>query len=135
MAKKIIKKKTKVDTSDPWTLTDEKGLLLSEACKLDKEKKDIEKRLKEIKEELNPILKNEGVYSNNAGDRVTVSFREKYTDVEPKELYNLMKKKKLVKFFWKSVKVGLTEAKKYNSEKEINDLRKKLDPIKALSFK
>jgi tetrahydromethanopterin S-methyltransferase subunit G len=132
MAKKIIKKKV-VQEKDPFLLTGNKALLLAEGCKIDKQKKDIEKRLKEIKDELELDLA--GEYSNSAGDRLNLSFTPRFTDPDPKEVYAIMKTKKLGKFFWKCIKVGLTEAKKYVSEKELNKLRKELDPIKRHSFK
>jgi tetrahydromethanopterin S-methyltransferase subunit G len=131
MTKKIIKPKEK--EPNPFMLSGEKALLVAEGCKLDKQKKDIEKRLTEIKKALD--FKKAGEYSNSAGDRIVVSIRDNYTNIVPKELYSTMKKKKLGKFFWGSVKVALTEAKKYLTEKEIDSLRKKLDPIKIYSFK
>ena len=128
-------KKKKTTNNDPYLLKGEEALLLAEACKLDKQRKDAEKRLKEIKKAFTD-LKEKGEYSNSAGDRVIVSFRDKYTEMEPKEVQKLLKSKKLGKYFWKCVKIALTETKKYLTEKEIDDLRTKLDPpIKAFSFK
>ena len=63
------------------------------------------------------------------------AYRDNYTDIEPKEVQKILKTKKLGKYFWKCVKVALTETKKYLTEKEIDNLRTKLDPIKAFSFK
>lgn len=132
MAKKLVKKK--VIDSDPFLLKGNDALLLAEACKLDKQRKDAEKRLKEIKASFQGLTQ-KGEYSNSAGDRVVVSYRDAYTDIEPKEVQKLLKTKKLGKYFFKCVKVALTETKKYLNEKEIEGLREKLDPIKAFSFK
>ena len=112
-----IKKKT--TDSNPYLLKGEEALLLAEACKLDKQRKDAEKRLKEIKKAFTD-LKEKGEYSNSAGDHVIVSFRDKYTEMEPKEVQKLLKSKKLGKYFWKCVKIALTETKKYLTEKEID---------------
>jgi hypothetical protein len=131
MAKKIIKKKTNVD---PFRLTGDDALLLAEACKLDKQRKEAEKRLKEIKKSLVAIEK-VGQYYNDAGDKLDFSERDNYTPIDSKELYEVMKKQKVGKFFWSCVKPNLTDVKKYVSETKINKLRKKLDPTPVFSFK
>ena len=131
MAKKIIKKKTK---ADPFKLTGNEGLLLAEACKLDKQRKEAEKRLKEIKKSFTSVEK-VGQYYNDAGDKLDFSERDNYTPIDSKELYDLMKKRKISKFFWGCVKPGLTETKQYIPVKEIDKLRQKLDPTPVFSFK
>jgi hypothetical protein len=130
---KIAAKEVKEIPEDPFFLKGSKALLLSEGCKLDAAKKEIEKRLKEIKEELN--LEQEGQYTNSEGDRISISYTKNYSEPDPKEIYSLMKTKKLGKFFWKCVKLSITELKKYISENEVNSFRKELDPIKRHSFK
>jgi hypothetical protein len=135
MAKKVIKKiKEPKEKEHSFLLTGEKALLLAEGCKINKQKKDIEKRLTEIKEALDLNVK--GDYSNSAGDVVNLSLTAKFTDPDPKEFFNIMKSKKLTKFAWGCLKVGLTEAKKYVTEKELSKLRTDLkDPIKRFTFK
>jgi hypothetical protein len=136
MATKKIKKVKKTapkKEEHSFLLTGDKALLIAEGCKINKQKKDIEKRLTEIKKDLD--LNVAGDYSNSAGDVVNVSLVSKFTDPDPKEFYSIMKKKKLGKFFWNCVKVGITEAKKYTTEKELNNLRTELDPTKKFTFK
>lgn len=131
MTKKIIKKKTKVD---PFKLTGNEGLLLAEACKLDKQRKEVEKRLKEIKNSFISIEK-EGQYYNDSGDKLDFSERDNYTPIDPKELYEIMKKQKVGKSFWKCVKPSIAEVKKFIPQNSIDKLRKKLNPTPVYSFK
>lgn len=131
MTKKVKIKKTKVDESI-FTLTGDKALLLAEGCKLNKQKKEAEKRLKEIKKSLD--LKVAGQYTNSAGDKLNFTVVSNLTDPEPEDFYKEMKKKKLKAFFWKCIKVSITEAKKYLTEKEMNKLRAPLDPTQKYSF-
>lgn len=140
MAKKVIKTKKPVKVINQeaeehsFLLTGDKALLLAEGCKLNKQKKDIELRLSEIKKDLD--LKVKGDYSNSAGDVVNLGLTPKFTDPDPKEFFDIMKSKKLSKFAWGCLKVGLTEAKKYITEKELSKLRTDLkDPIKRYTFK
>lgn len=137
MTKKITLKTKKpkkvIEQEHSFLLTGDNALLLAEGCKLNKQKKDIDKRLAEIKKSLN--LEIAGDYSNLVGDEVNFALIPKLTDPDPKEFHSLMKSKKLTKFFWGCVKVGLTEAKKYVTEKELNNLRTELDPVKKYTFK
>lgn len=136
MATKKIKKVKKAapkKEEHSFLLKGDKALLLAEGCKINKQKKDIEKRLNEIKKELD--FKIAGDYSNSAGDVVNFSLVQKYTDPDPKEFHSVLKKKKLGKFFWSCVKVAITEAKKYTTEKELNNLRVELDSTPKFTFK
>lgn len=108
-------------------LEDEDGLLLMEACKLDKKKKATEKRLKEIKEKLNLIEK--GEYTNTAGDIVKITITPKKSEIDPQELYNIMTKKQIGKKFWGCVKVQITPLKKVVPETAIEKMQYELDPI------
>jgi hypothetical protein len=135
MAKKIIKKKPV--NSDPFKLTGDEALLLAEACKLDKQRKEVEARLSVIKKMFkdSPSIITEGKYFNESGDTLNFSKRENHTPIDAEELYEVMKKQKVGKFFWRCVKPTLTEVKKYLSETKINKLRKKTDPTPIFSFK
>jgi hypothetical protein len=138
MAKKVTIKKPKkvINQEEPeysFLLTGDKALLLAEGCKLNKQKKEIDKRLTEIKKSLE--FEKAGDYSNSAGDVVNFSLVPKFSEPDPKEFHSVMKSKKLTKFFWGCVKVGITEAKKFLTEKELDKLRTELDPTKKYTFK
>ncbi len=109
------------------------ALLLAEACKLDKSKKAADKRLKEIKIDLDLFLA--GDYTNKAGDTVKVSSSAKKSEIDPLELFRLFKGKKIVKRFWSCIKVQLTPLKKVIATTEIEALQTDLDPIIKYSFK
>lgn len=115
------------------TLTGEKALLLAEGCKLDKEKKVIEKRLKKIKE----TFSNEkpGTYKNKAGDQLTISETDTFTEINPKTVFEYLKRNKMMVHFPSTVKVQITPLKKVIAESVFSKWRTKLDPIKRLSFK
>jgi hypothetical protein len=113
-------------------LTDDSALLLAEACKLDKQKKAAEKRLKKVKEILN--LTQKGDYTNKAGDIVKISVSAKKSDIDTLTLYNEMKKKKIESRFWACVKAQLTPLKKVLPETEIAKLQFDLDDVIKHTF-
>lgn len=132
MKKKISLKKYKI-VDGSFLLESDRALLLAEACKLNKEIKKAEKRLKAIKVELSFDTK--GDYVNKAGDKVVVSLTPKKSDIDPQRLYKLMLKNKMQGRFWGVVKVQLTPLKKVIPESAIEKLQNDLDPIVKCSFK
>ena len=114
-------------------LENSKGLLLAEGCKLDKRKKAAEKRLKEIKKELD--LTQKGDYTNRSGNIVKVTVVPKKSDIDPKRLHSLLVKKKMISRFWSCIKVQLTPLKKVIPESAIEKMQEDLDDIIKCSFK
>ncbi len=114
-------------------LEGDEALLLAQACKLDKEKKAAEKKLKAVKAKLK--LTEKGEYTNKAGDVVKVSVAEKKTDIDPKRLHALLVKKKMLSRFWGCVKVQLAPVKKVIPESIILKMQNDLDPTIKCSFK
>ena len=110
-----------------------KALLLAEGCKLNKIKKDAEKRLKEIKIEID--FKKDGTYKNEAGDELVVSESEKFSDIQPKKVLVYLKKMKMMSRFPEVIKVQITPLKKIIPESTYAKWRTKLDPIIKFSWK
>lgn len=126
--KKETKKKAVVKT-----FKGKKALLLAEGCKLNKVKKDAEKRLKEIKEEIDIAV--EGTYTNEVGDKLVVSESDNYTDIDPKDVKMYLKNNKMLKRFSETIKVQLTPLKKLVPESVYDTWRSKLDPTLKFSWK
>ena len=80
-----------------------KALLIAEGCKLNKKKKDAEKRLAEIKIEID--LTADGTYKNEAGDSLVISSSEKFTEIEPKKVLAYLKKMKMGARFPETIKI------------------------------
>ena len=114
-------------------LKGKKAVLLAEGCKLKKEIRAREERLKEIKKQIN--LKETGTYRNEAGDTLVVSETEKFTDIAPKNVLNYLKKNGMISRFPEVVKVQLTPLRKLVPEKVINRWRKPLGSITRYSWK
>ena len=110
-----------------------KALLVAEGCKLNKEKKGIDTRLAEIKDELS--LKVAGTYTNEAGDKLVISETEKFTDIQPKSVMNYLKKNKMASRFPETVKVQITALKKLVPETVIQKWRTSLDSTLRWSWK
>lgn len=114
-------------------LKGEQALLLAEACKIDKEKKEKEARIAEIRIEIK--LKKAGTYKNQAGDMLTIAETEKWTDIDPLKLKNYLKRNNSLSKFFGLVKVQMTPLKKLVPETAINKMRSKLDSSLRWSFK
>jgi hypothetical protein len=110
-----------------------KALLLAEGCKLNKQKKEIENRLKEIKTEIDFKIPN--TYRNEAGDELVLSETERFTDVLPEDVRSYLKKNRLGKHFFGCVKVNITSLKKVMPETVINAYRKPLDSVMRFTWK
>ena len=106
------------------TFDDKQSLLLAEASKLNKAKKEIEDRLKEIKILFGPLAK--GRYKNAAGDELTISETERFTEISAKTLFDYLKKNKLMVHFPALVKVQITPLKKVVPESVFSRWRKPL---------
>jgi len=111
------------------------AILLAEACKLDTQKKAAEERIKAIKEELTALGISKGKYKNEAGDSLTIAETEKWTDINPKTVFEYLKKERMLTHFPSTVKVQLTPLKKIVPETVIARWRKPLDPITRWSFR
>lgn len=109
------------------------ALLLAEGCKLNKQKKELEKRLEAIKEEMG--LKDEGTYTNEAGDELNIAEVEKFTDIEPKKVLTWLKNNGMSARFSECVKVQLTPLKKLVPESVYTKWRKPLDPSTRWTWK
>ena len=139
--KKIAKVKKEVDPKGEIWLNDkqmyevdgERAKLLTEACDLNRIKKNAEKRLAEIRKEID--INDKGVYVNYNNDQLTVVESIPKSDIDPKELYAYMLKEKKLESFWTSVKVGITELKKHLSEGIVDGLRHDLDPVLKFTYK
>ncbi len=114
-------------------LKNKKALLLAEGCKLNKVKKDAEKRLKEIKTEIE--LTDEGTYKNEAGDQLVISESERFSDIEPKKVLAYLKKMKMTSRFPDVIKIQITPLKKVVPETVIAKWRSPLDPTTRFSWK
>lgn len=134
-AKLPIKKKAIVDDTDdePVMLDGDNALLLAEACKLNKEKKAAEKRIKKIKTLMD--LDKAGEYENKAGDKLVLSMADKYSEIDPEKLFNKFVKNKMKKRFWTIIKVQLGPLTKIVPESSIAKMRHALDPTAKWSFK
>ena len=106
-------------------LTDKQALLIAEGCKKHKEMKAAEARLAAIKEELDLP---KGKYVNNAGDSLTITSEDKYTEIDPEKLYMQFVKNNKIRQFWSVVKVQITPLGKIIPESSISKMRDKLDP-------
>ncbi len=113
-------------------LKGKKALLLAEACKLNREKKEIDGRIKVIKDELN--LK-KGSYSNEANDSLTIAESDKMAPIEPKKVFLYMKKHDLRAEFWKCIKIQLTELRKQVPEKAITKWERNIGTTQRFTFK
>jgi len=111
-------------------LIGKKGLLLAEGCKLNKEKKEIDKRLKEIKGELTGFINEDGSYTNAAGDILVVAAKEQYTEIDGKEVLSYLKTQKMGKRVWEVLKVQVTPLKKLVPDEVIDGMRS----IKSVSL-
>jgi len=109
------------------------ALLLAEGAKLNKIKKEAEKRLTEIKKELG--IKEPNTYKNEAGDALVVSIMDKNSDIEPKKVMAYLKKMKMTARFPEVIKVQLTPLRKIVPESVIEGWQIKLDPIIKYSWK
>jgi len=109
------------------------ALLLAEGAKLNKIKKEAEKRLTEIKKELG--IKEPNTYKNEAGDALVVSIMDKNSDIEPKKVMAYLKKMKMTARFPEVIKVQLTPLRKIVPESIIEGWQIKLDPIIKYSWK
>lgn len=108
------------------------AVLLAEACKINADKKDLEEKLKKIKEEL--CLNTKGKYTNLDGDIVTISVTAKKSEIDPKIAYDYFKKRKILNRFWSCLKVQLTPLKKVVPSNIIESWRFDLDPIIKHTF-
>jgi len=133
---KIRKKINEQQQSDGIILLKgKKAVLLAEACKLTTIKKNAEKRIKQIKTEMD--LKNAGEYVNEANDKLVLSESDKFSDIDARKLYNKFKAKSKameMKFF-SIVKVQVGPLGKILPQSVIDKMRFRLDPIKKWSFK
>lgn len=114
-------------------LQGKKALLLAEGAKLNKVKKEAEKRLSEIRAELD--IKEAGTYKNEAGDMLAVSVMVKFSDIDPKNVMSYLKKMKMAARFPDVIKVQLTPLRKIVPESIINKWQIPLDPIIKFSWK
>jgi len=132
--KKIIKKNNEIMQKDGTILLKgTKALLLAEACKLNKTKKDAEKRIKKIKTEMH--LSKAGEYINEASDILVLTESDKFSDVDAKKLYKKFLRNKRIDEFFGVVKVQIGPLEKIMPKTVIAKLRVKLDPITKWSFK
>lgn len=114
-------------------LKGKKALLLAEGCKINKEKKKLEKRLAEIKAEID--LKVPDTYLNEAGDELTVSEVPNFSDVDPKKVIDYLRKQKLSTRFPEVVKVQITALRKIVPESVFSKWRIALDSSMKFTWK
>lgn len=101
-----------------------KALLLAEGCKLRKQGKAIDERLKEIKGELDFV---DGVYRNEAGDELVVSDSEKYSEISPRDVLMYLKRKQMSNRFPEVVKVQITALRKVVPDSMVDKWRNVID--------
>lgn len=118
---------------ETFVLEGKEALLLAEGCKQNKIKKEAESRLAEIRDEIG--LKKEGVYTNSAGDKLDVSTLPKFSDVNPKDVLDYLKKIKMTARFPEVIKVQITPLRKIVPESTIDGWRVELDPTIKFSWK
>lgn len=110
-----------------------KALLLAEGCKVKKELKKSEERLKEIRKELD--LNNSGTYKNEAGDELVIGKTENFSEISPVTVLSYLKKKRMSSRFPETVKVQITPLRKVVPESMIDKWRTPLDPTFKWSWK
>lgn len=110
-----------------------KALLLAEGCKLRKEQKKIEERLKEVKSEMS--LDKDGTYRNEAGDELVISITEKFSEISPRTVMDYLKRKQMTNRFPEIVKVQITALKKVVPESMVEKWREPLDNILRWTWK
>lgn len=110
-----------------------KALLLAEGCKIRKEMKVLDDRLKEIKEDMK--LKEAGTYTNEAGDELVITSTQKFTEISPGNVLNYLKKKKMASRFPEIVKVQIVPLRKVAPETMIDKWRTPLELIFRWSWK
>lgn len=109
------------------------AMLLAEGAKINTQIKALDKRFKEIKAELGTLPV--GTYENQAKDKLVISETERFTDIDPKKVFDYLKKEKRMASFPGTVKVQITPLKKVIAASVFDKWRKPLDPIKRMSFK
>ena len=111
------------------------ALLLAEGCKLNKQKKEIEKRLEEIKKEIE--INSPGDYVNEAKDALNVAEVERFSDVSPKDVLDWLKRQKpsMVSKFPETVKVQITQLERFVPKSVINGWRFPLDSTLRWTWK
>lgn len=110
-------------------LIGKRGLLLAEGCKLGKEKKAIDERMKEIKKSLK--INEAGSYTNAAGDVLIVAAYEQFTEIDGKEVLDYLKTQKMGKRIWECLKVQVTPLKKLIPDEVIDGMRS----VKGISLR
>ena len=114
-------------------LTGEKAILLNKGCKYDRKIKELQEKLKEIKIELE--IEEPGTYTNDIGDVLIVTRRDRFEDIPPSRLLKYLKSKRRGTKFINCIKVHFTKAKRYIDEADIPKLRKKKGETISFSWK
>lgn len=111
-------------------------------AKLVESSKDLDVKIKKLTEELkeNKAKLKEKFGANillitNNNAICEIKGQDAYTDPSPKEIYKAMKDRGLEKEFFSIVKVNIADAKTYFPDEELNQYRKKTEPIIKISFK
>ena len=107
--------------------------LINEGCKLDKQAKIIEEKLKGIKTELQVL--EIGRYRTTAGKTVNISQLPIYSEISPESVKTALRDKRLGKNYSKCVKVNITNLKRFLSDQEIGNLRDVVEYSRRHSFK
>lgn len=110
-----------------------KALLLAEGCKLNKQKKEIDKRIAQIKKELK--IKEAGTYTNLAGDELNVAEFDNFSDIDPAKVITYMRKQRMISRLPEVFKVKLTELRKIIPEDTIEGWRYPLSSSTRWSWK
>ncbi len=110
-----------------------KALLLAEGCKLKKEAKLLEERLKEIRIEIG--FDSAGTYRNEAGDELVIAETTKFSEISPRTVLSYLKKKQMSNRFPEIVKVQITALRKVVPDSMVDKWRKPLDGILRWSWK
>jgi len=110
-----------------------KALLLAEGCKLKKEIKARDSRLREIKDEIG--LHEANTYRNEAGDELVIAQTEKFSEISPRTVLTYLKKKKMSNRFPEIVKVQITALRKVVPDSMVDSWRNSLDSVLRWTWK
>lgn len=110
-----------------------KALLLAEGCKLRKQGKAIDERLREIKREIG--FTTPGTYRNEAGDELVLSSTDKFSEIAPRDVLTYLKRKQMSNRFPELVKIQVTALRKVVPDSMVDKWRTVIDTTLRWSWK
>jgi len=96
--------------------------LIDRGGELDKERKKLEAELKKIKETLKKEMEKQGITDFEGSKWKYVIVPMKETIIDPKRLYQLLKKTARIIEFWNLIKVEITKTKGFLSAEDYEEI-------------